>query len=133
MAEYGASRLWDHGSSLTVDQMRPLAERLAFYTSQRHREVGGPNQIAIITAPHTIKIVQQQFLQPAKAIAFSLVLGSHFAYSSVEFADDHTIFVRTSWSGMKREIAENCFIGTDLTTAFSPIAEAGPILEEQIG
>jgi 20S proteasome alpha/beta subunit len=112
LAEYGASRLRGQGKSLTVDKMRALAERLAFYTSQRHREVGGPNQIAIISAPHTMRIVQQQFPQPPKAIVrFSLVVGSNFAYSSVAFTGEHTIFVRTSWAGMKREIDENVFIG----------------------
>ena len=112
LAEYGASRLRDQGRSLTVDQMRALAERLSFYTSQRHREVGGPNQIAIISAPHTMRIVQQQFPQPPKAIVlFSLVVGSEFAYSNIKFNGEHTVFVRTSWAGMKTEIAENFFIG----------------------
>lgn len=112
LAQYGASRLRDQGRSLTVNQMRALAERLAFYTSQRHREVGGPNQIAIISAPHTMRIVQQQFPQLPKAIVwFSLVVGSNFAYSSVQFNGEHTVFVRTSWNGMTREIDENVFIG----------------------
>jgi 20S proteasome alpha/beta subunit len=102
------------GESLTVEQMVELAKRLAFYTSQDHREVGGPNQVAIFKKSQTVSIEQPPFPEPVRPLLrFSLIVDSHFSYSSIMFGKGTAIFVRCSWVGMQHELDGHYYIESD--------------------
>lgn len=112
LSQYASAHRANNGRSLTVEQMTALAERLAFYTSREHPEVGGPNQVAVITAPHMLKVTQPPFGKPAKALLeFSLLVDADFSYSSIELTAPHSVFIRCRWIGMRREIGGNFFVG----------------------
>src|SRR5713226_8379830 len=64
--------------------MVELGRRLAYYTHQAHPEVGGRDQIAIFQKQRSVSIEQQKFPQPPKTLVnFSLMVDSHFSYSSI--------------------------------------------------
>jgi len=91
------------GSSLTIEQMVALAKRLAYYTALEHREVGGDNQIAVLTGPHSLKIEQAHFPDPPLPLVnFHVELDGVFAENVGEQSAvaSHGIFIRCSFSGM---------------------------------
>jgi hypothetical protein len=103
------------GSSLTIEQMVALAKRLAYYTALKHREVGGDNQIAVLTGPHSLKIEQAQFPDPSPPLVnFHLELQGLFAYNvgKLRRVADHSIFISCSFSGMTQiqELDGNFYI-----------------------
>jgi 20S proteasome alpha/beta subunit len=114
LAAYAASLRENGGQSLTVEQMADLAKRLAYYTSKAHPEVGGPNQIAIFKKSQAVSINQPTFPEPPRPLFnFSLVVDSHFSYSSVVFAKAPAVFVRCSWTGMQHELDGHYYIGSE--------------------
>jgi hypothetical protein len=103
------------GSSLTVEQMVALAKRLAYYTALKYREVGGDNQIAVLTGPHSLKIEQAHFpAPPLPLVNFRPELEALFAdnVGKLPRLANHTIFIRCSFSGMEQvqELDGNFFI-----------------------
>ena len=106
----------DGGSSLTIDEMVALAKQLAHYTALKHPEVGGNNQIAVLTGPHSLKIEQEHFQDPPLPLVnFYLELEGNFAdnVSEVSRVANHGIFIRCSFSGMTQiqALDGNFFIG----------------------
>src|ERR1700676_853088 len=118
---YATSLTENGGRSLTLEQMVELAKRLAYYTSQAHREVGGRNQVAIFKKSQTVSIDQPTFPEPQRPLfRFSLVVDSHFSYSSVAFAKGSpAVFVRCSWVGMQHDLPRNA--GSPLVRASEPL------------
>jgi len=114
---YATSLTESGGRSLTLEQMEELAKRLAYYTSKAHEEVGGPNQVAILQKSQTVKIDQPTFPElPRPLFRFSLVVDSHFSYSSVVFAKGSpAVFVRCSWVGMQHDLDGHYYIGSEFT------------------
>lgn len=111
---YAASLSEDGGRSLTLEQLVELAKRLAYYSSEVHPEVGGPNQIAILRKAQTVSIDQPIFSEPPRPLLrFSLIVDSHFSYSSVMFAKGFpAVFVRCSWTGMQHDLDAHYYIGS---------------------
>jgi 20S proteasome alpha/beta subunit len=116
---YATSLHENGGRSLTVDQMVQLAKRLAYYTSKAHPEVGGPNQVAVFKKSQIVSIDQPTFPEPPRPLfRFSLVVNSHFTYSSVVFGKGNTsVFVRCSWTGMQHELDGHYYIGSRFTNS----------------
>jgi 20S proteasome alpha/beta subunit len=116
---YATSLTENGGRSLTLEQMVELAKRLAYYTSQAHREVGGRDQVAIFKKSQTVSIDQPTFLEPPRPLfRFSLVVDSHFSYSSVVFAKGSpAVFVRCSWVGMQHDLDGHYYIGSAFTNS----------------
>ncbi len=114
---YATSLRENGGRSLTVEQMVELAKRLAYYTHEVHSEVGGPNQVAVFQNSQTLRIEQPNFPEPPRPLfRFSLVVNSHFSYSSVVFAKGVPfIFVRCSFAGMQHDLDGHYYIGSDFT------------------
>jgi len=114
---YATSLTENGGRSLTLEQMVELAKRLAYYTSQVHREVGGRNQVAIFTKSQIVSIDQPTFPEPAHPLfRFSLIVDSHFSYSSVELAKGSpAVFVRCSWIGMQHDLDGHYYIGNEFS------------------
>jgi len=95
--------------------MLALAKRLAHYTALEHPEVGGENQIAVLTGPHSLKVVQAHFEDPPlPLVSFHLELEGLFASNvgKLRFAANHGIFIGCSFSGMTQiqELDGNFFI-----------------------
>jgi proteasome subunit B (beta)-like protein len=117
---YKDSMHLDGGSSLTTEQMVALAKRLAYYTALEHPEVGGNNQIARLTAPHSLKIEPVHFDDPPLPIVnYHLELQGHFVNNAGEITamwprGKHGIFIRCSFSGTKQsqELDGNYYIGS---------------------
>ena len=120
LVRYATSRSENGGRSLTVEQMVELGRRLAYYTSQAHPEVAGPNQVAIFQKQRSLSIEQPKFPEPPRPLVnFSLIVGSQFRYSSIVVAKGvSSVFVRCSWLGMQRELDGNYFIENDFTKSF---------------
>jgi hypothetical protein len=116
---YATSLTENGGRSLTLEQMLELAKRLAYYTSQAYREVGGPNQVAVFKKSQTVSINQPTFPEPPRSLfRFSLVVDSHFSYSSVVFAKGGpAVFVRCSWVGMQHDLDGNYYIGSEFANS----------------
>jgi 20S proteasome alpha/beta subunit len=112
---YATSLAENGGRSLTLEQMVELAKRLAYYTSKAHSEVGGPNQVAIFKKSETVSINQPNFPEPPRPLfRFSLIVDSHFSYSSVVFAKGSpAVFVRCSWVGMQHDLDGHYYIGSE--------------------
>ncbi len=113
LAQYAGSKQSNEGSSMTVDQLVQLAKRLAFYTSQAHREVGGPNQIAVLTGPHNVKLDQQMFQVPTSSpFHFGVMVDSRFrGANAIKFEPGvHELFVRCQWVGVRQELSGHLFI-----------------------
>jgi 20S proteasome alpha/beta subunit len=109
---YATSIRDNGGRSLTVEQMVELAKRLAHYSSNAHREVGRPNQVAIIKESGVISIEQPFFPElPRSLFTFSLIVNSHFNYSGVTFAHGWRAVFRCSWVGMQHELDGHYYIG----------------------
>jgi 20S proteasome alpha/beta subunit len=117
LGEYALSIQLDKGASLSIEQMVKLAKRLAFYTAQAHPEVGGPNQIAILTPSSPMKIDQPTFSPPPRLLfSFGIIVDSRFSHSSIVMAPgSHGVFVRCVWTGMERELDGNYFIRNTFT------------------
>src|SRR6266852_2029088 len=116
---YATSLTENGGRSLTLEQMVELAKRLAYYTSKARAEVGGPNQVAIFKQSQTVSIDQPTFTEPPRPLfRFSLVVNSHFSYSSVAFAKGSpAVFVRCSWIGMQHDLDGHYYIGSEFTNS----------------
>jgi hypothetical protein len=117
---YATSLRENGGRSLTVEQMVELAKKLAYCTSKVHPEVGGPNQVAVFTKSQTVSVDQPTFPEPPHPLfRFSLVVDSHFAYSSVVFAKGSpAVFVRCAWIGMQHELAGHYYIGSEFANSW---------------
>jgi hypothetical protein len=118
VAQYAASLRENGGRSLSLDQMVELAKRLKFYTSQVHREVGGPEQVAIFQKQQAVSVEQQKFPEPPKPpFGFSLIVASYFSgANAIVFAKGVSVVcVRCSWTGTKRELDGQYFVGNDFT------------------
>jgi 20S proteasome alpha/beta subunit len=120
LGQYATSVRENAGRSLTVKQMVELAKRLAYYTSQVHPEVGGPDQIATLENSHSVSIEQPVFPEPPKMLFnFALAVKSEFSYSSIAVAKGLSfVCVRCSWTGMQRGLDGNYFIENDFTKSF---------------
>ena len=118
---YATSLTENAGRTLTTEEMVELAKRLAYYTSQVYREVGGINQVAVIQKPGSVSIEQPSFPAPPKPISqFALMVGGHFAgMHSVTFGSDvaHVIAIRCSWNDVERQIDGNYYIGDEFTNS----------------
>jgi hypothetical protein len=116
---YATSLTENGGQSLTLEQMVELAKRLAYYTSQAHREVGGRNQVAIFKKSQAVSIDQPAFPEPPRPLfRFSLVVDSHFSYSSVVFAKGSpSVFVRCSLVGVQHDLDGNYYIGSEFANS----------------
>ncbi len=116
---YATSFRDNRGRSLTVKQMVELAKKLAYCTSKVHPEVGGPNQVAVFTKLQPVSIDQPTFPEPPRPLfRFSLVVDSHFSYSSVVFAKGSpAVFVRCVWVGMQHELTGHYYIGSEFTNS----------------
>ncbi len=114
---YATSLRENGGQSLTVEQMVELAKKLADCTSKVHPEVGGPNQVAIFRKSQPVSIDQPAFPEPPRPLfRFSLLVDSHFRYSSVAFAKGSpAVFVRCEWVGMQHELTAHYYIGNEFT------------------
>jgi len=112
---YAASIRDNGGRSLTVEQMVELAQRLAYFTSKVHREVGGPNQVAIIKKSEIVSISQPSFPEPPRSLfRFALVVNSQFNYAGVTMAPGWSaVFVRCSFVGMQHELDSHYYIGSE--------------------
>jgi hypothetical protein len=104
---YATSLTENGGQSLTLEQMVELAKRLAYYTSQAHREVGGRNQVAIFKKSQAVSIDQPAFPEPPRPLfRFSLVVDSHFSY-----------FVGCSLVGVQHDLDGNYYIGSEFANS----------------
>jgi len=112
---YAASLTENGGRSLTLEQMVELAKRLAHYTSQAHREVDERYQVAVFKKSQSVSIDQPTFPEPPRPLfRFSLIVDSHFTYSSVVFAKGSpAVFVRCSWVGMQHDLDGHYYIGSE--------------------
>lgn len=61
LARFALSKEVDLGQSLTIGEMKELALDLVKRTANIHREVGGPNQIAVLRYGHVEAIEQPDF------------------------------------------------------------------------
>jgi hypothetical protein len=109
----------DKGSSLTIENIVGLAKRLAHYTALEHPEVGGNNQIAVLTGPHSLKIEQAHFQDPPLPLVNfdleveGLFVGNVGNVAALRRVANHVIYIRCSFSGMTQiqELDDNFFIG----------------------
>jgi len=69
---YATAKKTDAGSTLTVEQLEELQRALSNLTSDIHREVGGPKQVAILEPNKTVRVEQPDFPAPQKP--FSLII-----------------------------------------------------------
>jgi 20S proteasome alpha/beta subunit len=99
ISAYYTSLKSDLGRSLTLGQMTELAKRLKYYSTLAHREVGGPDQIALLQNGKITSFWQPPFPNSAQARRFSLIVASSFSGSSVLFRGNAAaVFVRCSWN-----------------------------------
>jgi hypothetical protein len=75
---YARSRTADRGESLSITEMKALAEFIAKKTARSHPEVGGPNQIAILGAGAIIKFQQPIVQESKEPIQFSIIQGGRW-------------------------------------------------------
>jgi hypothetical protein len=117
--QYASSLIANGGGALTIEQMVELAKRLAHYTSQVYREVGGPNQIAILQKQDSITIEQPPFPElPRPLVNFSLMVNSGFNGSRLGVAPGvHLVAIRCSWANVQRELDGNYYIGNDFVNS----------------
>jgi hypothetical protein len=123
LQEYATSKSNSGGEDLTVDGMKKLAERLAFYTSKVHREVGGKNQVAVFQADHTLNIEQQMFPEPPRPLAnFNLVVGfsdiGNFRNTWPQPSNVPVVCVRCEWQGTISTLDGIYLIGSSYTDSF---------------
>jgi 20S proteasome alpha/beta subunit len=111
------------GNSMTIDQMVELAKRLAYYTSKVHREVGGPNQIAILKKSQDVVMTQPTFVTPRPSLAGDLDVSVNSVFSNIDAARRFTdqvpstapiphVFVRCSWILSRLTIDATYFVGS---------------------
>jgi 20S proteasome alpha/beta subunit len=113
VSEYQLSLKSDGGKSLTLEQLAELAKRLKVYSGLAHREVGGPDQIAILQNGKISSFTQPPFPDSPPVRKFSLVVASSFRRSSLLFrGNTATIFVRCFWNQMVVPIDGNFFSGS---------------------
>ena len=72
LAAYATSMRQDRGESLTIAQMRALASRLAEYTAQKYRSVGGDNQVAVLQNGRVLTVEQPTFFPARKRLSDSV-------------------------------------------------------------
>lgn len=69
----------DEGSSLTLPEMKQLAEALVRYTEKKYPTVGGPRQLSFLQSGKVISIEQPNFPKHSLPLpGFNLVVGNHF-------------------------------------------------------
>ena len=112
----------DRAASLELGQMVELAKRLAYYTAQVYREVGGANQIAIFAPAAPVKIEQRSFPppDPSKHITnFALVVDNHFEgprhHNDFLVPGIDFLYVRCIWQGTKFVLDDNFVVGSTFT------------------
>lgn len=75
---YAESRQADGGASLSIAEMEALANYIAKKTAQLHPEVGGPNQIAILSDGGIVNVDAPDFPRPRRPLRFSVIEGGRF-------------------------------------------------------
>ena len=105
LSRYALSLREDRGQSLTVQEMVSVAKRLAYYTSKTHREVGGPNQVAMLKRGSPIAIEQPPLRKaPKPPIRFGLTVDVSFTNGvAILEKGSAVVFIRCSWNGTQRE------------------------------
>jgi 20S proteasome alpha/beta subunit len=75
---YAESRQADGGASLSIAEMEALANYIAKKTAQLHPEVGGPNQIAVLSDDRIANVDAPDFPRPRRPLRFSVIEGGRF-------------------------------------------------------
>lgn len=112
---YAESIRSDHGSSLTIQEMKQLAEALVRHTEQRYPSVGGPRQIAILEYGQVASIEQPDFpVRPSPVREFNLVVGNHLeGPRSIVFENASGLFVRNHFRRDVRTLDGHYFFGNE--------------------
>ncbi len=131
LQEYGASKSNNGGEDLTVEQMKKLAERLAYYTSKAHPGVGGKNQVAVFQKDRALSVDQQPFPEPPRPlINFRLFLSfsgiGNISNFWPKFSGVSVVCVRCEWRDTMLELDGFYFIGSSFTNSFVRYDE-GPV------
>jgi hypothetical protein len=110
----------DGGQSLTVQQIKEVAIKLAYYTSKTYPSVGGANQIAILQMGHIVKIVQATFPDPPKLLVnFGLIVNNQIDGQNALILKEGIsgLFIRCVLSRMERQLDRNFFFANDFRDA----------------
>jgi len=126
----GYANSWNQGRgrSITIKQMTDLAADLAARTANGYPEVGGPNQIAILSGGRVVSVDQSQFPDPStKVPPLSLLknVGFHgqnaFGRPANETICVDCNFQNTQFSLDKSYVVATTFTNTVLTYDGGPI------------
>jgi hypothetical protein len=120
LRQYGTSKRKNDGRALTVQEMTKLAERLAYYTSKIHREVGGENQVAVLQDGHLLSVKQESYPDlPRPLVNFQLVVNwyskDNVRNAWPQFSGVSVVCVRCQWTDEAHEIDGYYFIGSIIT------------------
>jgi hypothetical protein len=115
---YSASVHSDGGRSLTIDQMKAVAARLAYYTSMTYPSVGGPNQSAVLRKGDLIEVQQPTFRNAAQSpLHFSLFIDSGFEGGGVMIARGASaVFIRCHFGRQQLALDGNYFLGSEFSS-----------------
>jgi hypothetical protein len=116
LSAYATSLHENGGQSLTLQQMTQLVKRLAFYTAKRYPSVGGANQIAVLQGGRIVKIEQQAFPEPPKALHYALLVNNEYSGEVGMTLPGPILFVRCNWTAMRSVALDGgYFIGNIFT------------------
>lgn len=111
---YAESRASDSGSSLTLPELKALAESLVRHTEQKHRTVGGERQFAILSKGKEIALEQRSFPKyPLPVPEFFLLVGSHFENCRKSEIRSNFLVVRNKFLRCVQKLDGNYFFGNE--------------------
>jgi len=101
----------NHGSSLTVEQMKRLAIALARHTAMSNPTVGGDDQIATLENHRVASFQQAQFPEQPAGKHFPLVVGSSFSRVGQVFGGSSFLIIKSSFENSGQTLDGNFFFG----------------------
>jgi len=105
LAQYAIATERDGGKSLSVEQLKQIAQKMKNYTKDQYREVGGPEQIAVFEKGKPVTVQGPIFPAPPKPIVhYALMVNISVSNFGPIGGQAPTIFVRCYWNGTQRQL-----------------------------
>ncbi len=109
----------NRGASLSVSQMKDLAESLARYTALARATVGGENQIAVIRNGHLERLQQATFPAKAPVLHFDLLIRGEIINAGQAVSSPlPSVFVETRLDRIRRvKLDDNFYFATEIVNS----------------
>ncbi len=118
LVEYANAFQKDRGNSLTIRQMTDLAIDLAARTAKREAQVGGPNQIAILSEGRVVSVDQPKFPDTqTKSTPFGLMRRVGFSGEGIFRRSGAVICTDCTFEEMHFALDDSYFVATTFTNA----------------